>query len=171
MKKIVLLIFLCSFTISCRAQLGPAKGVKGIGVNGGISRYGYVMGVEYVQYFSNRFYLSLRPTLELGQYLPTSTKYRSIGMVSTVYFSLWSVKEKFYFSLGSGLSLFADRATASEVPVSDAIKVGVNGAVEAQYYVTGALALFATFNQNYLFTNPEWGKVRWMSNLGLRYHF
>jgi len=171
MRYFIVFLFLVTSVFNAEAQLRHIKGINGTGLNWGLTRYGKVIELEYVHFFTNKLYLSSRATYEYGRYSPALIRFSSIGLINTVYYTIVSAREKFYLSTGGGLSLFFDKARESEVPLSDAIPFGIHASIQGEYYVANQLSFYLDYTQHYLFIEPKWGAGRWTISLGFRVYF
>ena len=175
MKKIkmatAVLLLLCAFV--AKAQVRHIKGIQGIELGGGASRFGFIAYGSHVVYFNKKFYLKSLLFYEKAKLANGNVSVSDVGLEVLPAYNLYNMPGKFYFNLIGGISaIVKENMKGSTNAIEgaskiEAFKFGFMGGGEVEYYVSEKISLISTFGQRYYFS--PYGSWRWGLTCGVRY--
>jgi hypothetical protein len=176
-KRSVFLFILLLYAIAGVSQVRHVRGIKSLEAGTGVSKFGQLYYLGYVNYFSNKVYGKYNVFYESGKQV--GLKYSSIGADISACYSLPPVKEFFYFNLRGGLTASSDKLNPAVLVYDDkgnaslknysTLKFGVFGGFEGEAYLSHKLVFIFGWNQR-LMLKESFGKNRWFGYTGLRYN-
>jgi hypothetical protein len=168
MKKFYLLVIVLFVGTSASAQfIRHVKGIKAIDVSGGVSKYGTMAGLSYVNYFKGNLYGKVQVFGEKGE--DSSIGYQSFGMDVKALRTIFKGGQVFYFNALLGTTFSYDKAI-QEVQVFDiknTLKYGVTYGFESELFLSNKFVFIISFDQRYLLSDA-FGRTRYFAQAGLR---
>lgn len=175
MKNIVLfLFFLTAYPLlaqdeSVKLKLRHIKGIRGVDVEYGISKFGNYYGVGYVHFFNDVFFIN------------PSLKYETsrIGLTDVWQYSLFLSFQRSIYKVEDVLFINAGFAPCAQVQTSKnevlekedlSFPFGAALNFNIELYVLNRLALRADFSEIYSY-NDKFGSFRYLAGGGLRFYF
>lgn len=170
-------ILLCLSMYCCYSQqpsLKHIKGQKGVFLEGGVSKLGNYVKIGGALNTSRKTYLTADFFLESGKV--RSFKFNTYNFTATIFYNLFSIKDRVYFNLGAGAT--ANTSSVKAVKISETgskenmnqFDYGLLGAVEIETFVTNRIIWLIHSDQRW-FISHKFGSLAWYAGTGIKYMF
>lgn len=173
MKKTALLT-VCIIPILSFAQLRHVKGLNGVGVDAGISRYGLVLGANYEKFLSNKLYFQGNMFFETVTLTSQRIGVQCLGIEPGINYTFFKTGDLYCNAFGGCSVIIYEKATGNAEAVFSEInkfRIGAFIGPELEYYISSQLTLIGNFTEKIYFYNNNYGRQRWSLTIGARYNF